>query len=184
MKRNTVHARETKAKPKTPLKKAEKKAAKKAIKKTVTKKAAKKVIKKAAKKTVKKAVKKTEKTPLVSYSQQLSAVVVKGMQEKKAQHIVVMDLRKVKNAIADFFILASGTSDKHLEAIADSVEAEVFKNLGESPWHTEGKSNKEWMLIDYADVVAHIFRKDRRNYYAIEDLWGDADVTEFSENNS
>lgn len=171
MKRNTVHAKETKTKPKAPLKKA---------KKTVKKVAKKKV----AKKAVKKAIKKPKKTPPVSYSQQLSEVVVKGMLEKKAQHIVVMDLRNVKNAIADFFVLASGTSDKHLEAIADSVEAEVFKNLGESPWHVEGKSNKEWMLIDYADVVAHIFRKDRRGYYAIEDLWGDADVKEFSESNN
>jgi ribosome-associated protein len=105
-------------------------------------------------------------------------VIVKGMQEKKASNIVVMDLRKVKNAVADFFIVCSGNSDKQLDAIADSIDAEVFKALKENPWHVEGKNNKEWMLLDYTDVVAHVFRKDRREFYALERLWGDADITE------
>jgi ribosome-associated protein len=111
-------------------------------------------------------------------SAQLSEVIVKGMQEKKAIDIVVMDLRKVKNAVADFFVICSGNSDKQLDAIADSVDQEVFKALKENPWHTEGKNNKEWMLLDYIDVVAHVFRKDRREFYALERLWGDADITE------
>ena len=95
-------------------------------------------------------------------SEKLSEVIVKGMQEKKALDIVIMDLRKVKNAVADFFIVCSGNSDKQLDAIADSIDAEVFKALKENPWHIEGKNNKEWMLLDYTDVVAHVFRKDRR----------------------
>ena len=116
-------------------------------------------------------------------SEKLSDVIVKGMQEKKATDIVVMDLRKVKNAVADFFVLCSGNSDKQLDAIADSIDAEVYKELNENPWHIEGKSNKEWMLLDYIDVVAHVFRKDRREFYALEKLWGDADIVEIDSQN-
>lgn len=111
-------------------------------------------------------------------SEKLSDMIVKGMLEKKAADIVIMDLRKIKNAVADFFVICSGNSDKQLDAISDSIDAEVFKALKENPWHTEGKNNKEWMLLDYIDVVAHVFRKDRREFYALERLWGDAEITE------
>ncbi len=114
-------------------------------------------------------------------SELLSEIIVKGMQEKKAIDIVVMDLRKVKNAVADFFVICSGNSDKQLDAIADSVDEEVYKALKENPWHTEGKNNKEWMLLDYINVVAHVFRKDRRDFYALERLWGDADIMEVTD---
>lgn len=116
-------------------------------------------------------------------SEKLSDVIVKGMQEKKATDIVVLDLRKVKNAVADFFILCSGNSDKQLDAIADSIDAEVSKTLKENPWHIEGKNNKEWMLLDYIDVVAHVFKKDRREFYALEKLWGDAEIIEINSKN-
>jgi len=111
-------------------------------------------------------------------SETLSEVIVKGMQEKKATDIVVLDMRKLKNAVADYFIVCSGNSDKQLDAITQSIDEEVFKTLKENPKHVEGKNNKEWMLLDYFDVVAHVFRKDRRQYYALEKLWGDAEITE------
>ena len=114
-------------------------------------------------------------------SERLSQLIVKGMQEKKATQIVVMDLRKVKNAVADFFVIGTGNSDKQLDAIADSVSEEVYKAVRETAWHTEGKNNKEWMLLDYTSVVAHIFRKDLRNFYALERLWGDAEITEIKD---
>ena len=114
-------------------------------------------------------------------AEKLSDVIVKGMQEKKATDIIVMDLRKIKNAVADFFVICSGSSDKQLDAISDSIDAEVFKTLKENPWHTEGKNNKEWMILDYTNVVAHIFRKDRRGFYALEKLWGDAEITEIED---
>ena len=113
-----------------------------------------------------------------SDSEKLSEVIVKGMQEKKAIDIVVMDLRKVKNAVADFFVICSGGSDKQLDAIATGVDEEVYKTLKENPWHSEGKNNKEWVLIDYIDVVVHIFQKEKRAFYALERLWGDAKITE------
>lgn len=111
-------------------------------------------------------------------SKKLCDAIVKGMVEKKAAEILVMDLRKVKNAVADFFIICSGGSDKQLDAIAQSVDDEVYKALKENPWHVEGKNNKEWVLLDYFDVVVHIFRKDRRDFFALEKLWGDAEITE------
>jgi ribosome-associated protein len=110
-------------------------------------------------------------------AEKLSDAIVKGMQEKKASDIVVMDLRQVKNAVADFFVICSGSSDKQLEAISDSIDEQVFKILKEKPWHMEGKNNKEWMILDYISVVSHIFRKDRRQFYALEKLWGDAEIT-------
>jgi ribosome-associated protein len=114
-------------------------------------------------------------------SKKLCDAIVKGMQEKKAIDIVVLDLRKVKNAVADFFVICSGGSDKQLDAITQSVDEEVYKTVKENPWHVEGKNNKEWMLLDYFDVVAHIFRKDRREFFALEKLWGDAEITEIQE---
>ena len=114
-------------------------------------------------------------------SEKLSSTIVKGMQEKKAVDIVLMDLRKVKNAVADFFVICSGSSDKQLDAIADSIDEQVYKSLNENPWHVEGKNNKEWMILDYTNVVAHIFRKDRRSFYALEKLWGDAEITEIED---
>ena len=108
----------------------------------------------------------------------LSRVIVEGMQEKKASDIVILDLRHLKNAIADFFVICSGNSDKQIDAITDAIDEQVHKELKENPWHIEGKNNKEWMLLDYISVVAHVFRKDRREFYALEKLWGDAEVTE------
>lgn len=107
-------------------------------------------------------------------SEELSKIVIKGMQERKAANIIVMDLKKVKNAVADYFIICSGNSDTQVDAISESIEGEVYKDSKQNPWHHEGKQNKEWILLDYVDVVAHIFKKDRREFYALEDLWGDA----------
>jgi ribosome-associated protein len=110
-------------------------------------------------------------------SEKLADLVVKGMQEKKASDIVVMDLRQVKNAVADFFVICSGNSDKQLNAISESVDEFIYKDLKENPWHSEGKNNKEWVLLDYITVVVHIFNKDRREFFALEKLWGDAKIT-------
>ena len=114
-------------------------------------------------------------------SEKLSDAIVIGMQEKKATDIVLLDLRKVKNAVADFFVICSGNSDKQLEAISDSIDEQVFKILKEKPWHLEGKNNKEWMILDYISVVSHIFRKDKRQFYSLEKLWGDAEITEIED---
>ncbi|MEM8966582.1 MAG: ribosome silencing factor [Bacteroidota bacterium] len=111
-------------------------------------------------------------------SKELSDIMVLGMQEKKAEDIVKLDLRKVKNAVADFFIICSGNSDTQLDAIADSIEKEAKERAGETPWHREGKENREWILLDYVTVVAHVFKRERREFFALEELWGDAIITE------
>ncbi|HAA17091.1 MAG TPA: ribosome silencing factor [Cytophagales bacterium] len=109
-------------------------------------------------------------------AEDLSKLVVHGMQEKKAQDIVILDLRNVKNAVADFFVLASGSSDTQVDSIADSVEKELSEQANENVWHKEGKTNREWILLDYVNVVAHIFKKETREFYGLEELWGDAKV--------
>ncbi len=98
------------------------------------------------------------------------------MLEKKGQNIAVLDLRDVKNAIADYFIICSGTSDTQVNAIADSVLEEVEKQSGQDPWHKEGFQNREWILLDYLDVVCHIFQKEKRTFYDLEEFWGDAKI--------
>ncbi|MFC0186067.1 ribosome-associated protein [Pseudarcicella hirudinis] len=110
-------------------------------------------------------------------SNELANLVVKGMQDKKAQNIVVMDLRKVKNAFADYFVICSGTSDTQIDAISESVDKEVWEVTRSNPRSLEGKANREWILIDYYDVVVHVFKKDRREFYKLEELWGDAEFT-------
>jgi ribosome-associated protein len=115
-----------------------------------------------------------EEKKAIQDSELLSQVVINGMQEKKATDIVLMDLRKVKNSIADFFVICTGNSDSQIDAISESVESEVYKSSGQDPWHKEGFQNKEWILLDYVDVVVHIFNRDLRSFYSLEDLWGDA----------
>ncbi|GAB5523599.1 MAG: ribosome silencing factor [Roseivirga sp.] len=111
----------------------------------------------------------------------LSKVIINGMEEKKASDIVLMDLREVKGAVSDFFIICSGNSDTQLQAIAESIEEEVEKNSDERPWRKEGYTNKEWILLDYVSVVAHIFKSEKRAFYALEELWGDAKIIPVAE---
>lgn len=107
-------------------------------------------------------------------SYDLCQAVIKGMHEKKAQEVVVLDLQNVKNAVADYFVICTGTSDTHIAAIADSVLEEVRKTMNTEGTHSEGMTNREWILIDYLDVVVHIFNRDKRAFYDLESLWGDA----------
>ncbi len=117
----------------------------------------------------------TEKRETVT-AKQLNKYIVKGIQEKKGTDIVILDLGGTGSSIADFFVICTGSSDTQMDAILESVEKEVQKATGETPWHREGIQNKEWMLLDYVDVVVHIFRKDIRSFYSLETLWGDAVV--------
>jgi ribosome-associated protein len=109
----------------------------------------------------------------------LADIVVKGMEEKKASNIALLDLRKIKGAVADFFIVCHADSDRQVEAIGKSVEEEVYKALKEDPWGKEGFENCEWVLLDYISVVAHVFLGDKREFFAIEELWGDAEITRY-----
>lgn len=107
-------------------------------------------------------------------SQVLCDAIVEGMQENKAKDIVVLDLRDVPNAVTDFFVICSGESFVQVDGIANSVTRHTRKELKERPWHQEGKGNAEWILLDYVSVVGHIFYKEARQFYDLEDLWADA----------
>lgn len=113
----------------------------------------------------------------------LADIIVQGMQERKALDIVKLNLSKVPNSITDYFVICHGTSRSQVEAIADSVAAEVKKAIGVNPWHKEGFENAEWILLDYFDVVVHIFQTEFREFYKLEKLWNDADREEVPSNN-
>jgi len=115
-------------------------------------------------------------------AEELKNLVISGMQEKKAKEIVCIDLRNVKNAVADFFVVCHAESKTHVEAIADSVEDYVMEYGGEYPGHKEGVTNAEWILLDYMNVVVHIFRHEQREFYGIERLWADAEIQQIANN--
>ena len=114
--------------------------------------------------------------------EELKNHVIAGMQEKKAKEIVCIDLRNVKNAVADFFIVCHADSKTHVEAIADSVVDYVKEHAGEAPSHKEGVSNAEWILLDYLTVVVHVFQHEQRDFYGIERLWADAEIQQIVNN--
>ncbi len=109
----------------------------------------------------------------------LVEAVISGIQEVKGRDIVHMDLRNVPNTVCDHFIVCHGDSDTQVEAITRSVTDTVREQTGEKPWHTEGERNAEWVLLDFVDVVVHIFHRDKRAHYALEDLWGDASLQRY-----
>lgn len=111
-------------------------------------------------------------------SQVLCDTIVEGMQENKANDIVVLDLREISNRVCDFFVICSGESSTQVDGICKSISSHTLKEIHEKPWHIEGKTNSEWVLLDYINVVAHVFYKDARPFYDLEDLWADAKRTD------
>lgn len=116
------------------------------------------------------------KNKTATQSTNISEVIVHGIQEKKGNDIVRLDLRNIHSSVADYFVVCHAESSTQVKAIANSVEEEVFKALGLEPYRKEGLQNAEWILLDYFDVVVHIFKTDKREFYGIEDLWGDAEM--------
>ena len=107
-------------------------------------------------------------------SELLQNFVVEGLQDVKGENITILDLREIDNAVTDFFIISEGSSNTQVNALSESVHKSVRENLGDKPWHVEGKDNAEWVLMDYVNVVVHIFQKGTREFYDLESLWGDA----------
>lgn len=104
--------------------------------------------------------------------------IVVGMEDRKAEKIAVFNLSEIDNRICDYFVICEGTSNTQVKAIADRVEEIIREDLQEKPWHVEGKESAEWVLLDYVDTVAHVFQKETRDFYDLEGLWGDAQITE------
>jgi len=116
------------------------------------------------------------KNKVLSESAYLSELAIYGIQEKKGNDIVRLDLRNIFSSVSDYFVICHADSATQVKAIANSVEEEIFKATRQEPWRKEGLEYGEWILLDYIDVVVHIFRTDKREYYGVEDLWGDADI--------
>jgi ribosome-associated protein len=108
--------------------------------------------------------------------------VIKGIFEKKGQDVLKIDLRKLENRITDFFIISHGSSVNQVDSLCDSVEDTVRKETGEKPLHTEGLENCFWVLLDYGNVVVHIFLEEYRHFYSLESLWADASLEAMKDN--
>ena len=108
---------------------------------------------------------------------QLISVIISGIEDVKGKRINILDLREIENTVCDYFIICEGTSNTQVNAIVNAIQKTVSKQLKDNPWHTEGADNAEWVLIDYVNVVVHVFQKHIREYYDIESLWGDAKTT-------
>ncbi len=109
---------------------------------------------------------------------ELISLIIQGIEDVKGQDILLLDLRVIENTVCDYFIICNGTSNTQVNAIVGSIQKTVSKAIKDKPWHIEGQDNAEWVLIDYVNVVVHVFQKHIREYYDIEGLWGDAKFTE------
>lgn len=106
-------------------------------------------------------------------SDELIALIIDGIEDVKGVEINLLDLRDIDNTVCDFFIICNGTSNTHVNAIVSSVQKKVSKAIKTKPWHVEGTDNSEWVLMDYVNVVVHVFQRPIRERYDIEGLWGD-----------
>jgi|TARA_B110000977_G_scaffold201589_1_gene297049 ribosome-associated protein len=118
-----------------------------------------------------------------SNADELISKIISGVEDVKGIDISLLDLRDIENTVCSYFIVCSGSSNTHVNAIVSSVQKTVSKELKEKPFHTEGLENSEWVLIDYVNIVVHVFQKPIREYYNIEELWGDAKTTQIASNN-
>ena len=116
------------------------------------------------------------KNKALSESAYISELAIYGIQEKKGNDIVRLDLRNIFSSVSDYFVICHADSSTQVKAIANSVEEEIFKATQQEPWGKEGLEYGEWILLDYVDIVVHIFRTDKREFYGVEDLWGDAEI--------
>lgn len=114
-----------------------------------------------------------------SESEELAHIIVEGIQEKKGQDIVSINMTEIPNSVCNYFIICHGNSKVQVEAIADSVEEFVRNSNNEKAWQKEGFENAEWILLDYVDVVVHIFQKNVRSFYNLEELWADAVIKKY-----
>jgi ribosome-associated protein len=107
--------------------------------------------------------------------------IVNVIQDAKGKEIISLDLRKIESAICEYFIICTGTSSTHVNSIESEIKKRISQDLGEKAWHTEGNNIGEWALIDYYDIIVHVFQEKTRKFYNIEDFWGDAKFINYKE---
>jgi len=116
-------------------------------------------------------------TKKIVNSDLLIAEIIKGIEDVKGENISIIDLREIENTVCDYFILCDGTSNTQVSAIAASIQKTVSKSIKDKPWHVEGEAHAEWILLDYVNIVVHVFQKHVRQFYNLEELWGDGKIT-------
>jgi len=121
--------------------------------------------------------KRPKKKATTKQTMDLLDAIVEGMKERKAKNITILNLKGIENRVSDYFVICDADSNTHVNSIADSIEETVEKLNGERAFHTEGQQNGEWILIDYINIVAHVFQREFRDHYNLEGLWGDAEIT-------
>lgn len=126
-------------------------------------------------------LKKRKKTSSPKQTSTLLDSIVEGMQERKAKNITILNLTNIENRVTDYFVICDAESNTHVNSIADSVEDTVIKLTDEKAYHVEGRQNGEWILIDYINIVVHVFLREAREHYNIEGLWGDAEITNIND---
>lgn len=127
------------------------------------------------------ATRKRERVARLTRSSKIFKSIIHAIQEKKGEKIVSMDLRKIPEAVSDFFVICSAGSTTQVKAIADSVEEQVRKVCGENPYKHEGHQAAQWILIDYVNVVVHIMQGEPRSFYRLEEMWSDAPLLEHND---
>lgn len=110
----------------------------------------------------------------------LLETIVQGIQEVKGNNIVCLDLSEILASVTDYFVVCDGSSTTQVDAIARKVEEFTKKKLKQNPWKTEGYANSNWIILDYFDIVVHVFSKENRELYNLEDLWADAEIKEIA----
>jgi ribosome-associated protein len=126
------------------------------------------------------ATRKKKSVTRLTKSSKIIKTIINAIRDKKGENIISLDLRKVNEAVADFFIVCEATNQPQVRAIAESVQQEVKKKCDENPYHHEGYQRLSWVLIDYVNVVVHVMLSDTRKFYKLEEMWSDALVEEHS----
>jgi len=107
---------------------------------------------------------------------ELKAAIIEAIEDKKGENIVSIEIGKIDNAITEYFIICNAQSNTQVNAISDGIEKDVRKKLKERPWHTEGRDNAQWIVMDYSSITVHIFQTPYRDFYKLEELWADAPI--------
>jgi ribosome-associated protein len=124
---------------------------------------------------------KRQRVARITKNSKIYKTIIEAIQEKKGENIISLDLRKIHEAVADFFIICEAKSNTQIKAIADYVEEEVKKHCDENPYKHEGRQALQWVLIDYVNIVVHVMLPENRKFYKLEEMWSDAAAEEYKD---
>ncbi|MBN1990116.1 MAG: ribosome silencing factor [Bacteroidales bacterium] len=125
-------------------------------------------------------IKKQQKTSV----EQLLESIVNAIQDKKGSNIVSIEIGKLPNAVCEYFVICHANSTTQVGAIADNIEDELIEKHHEKIWQKAGQDNAIWIILDYVDIVVHVFQKEWRDFYRLEELWADAQIKKYEDVNA